>query len=401
MPRRKRGYPTITWSKSKQAYRCTVSLNGKRRDIYGKTEDEVMDKIDALEAEIATGIDKSMTLTEYGARWAVVKFSGIKPKSIEVYDNVLKNHILPRLGSMPLCEIKPLHVDELLGSMSGKSSSLRSKVLFTLSQIFESAIENDLVEKNPCRNKKAGGEKAKVKTPLTREQQDALCEAVQGARAELFVLLCLYAGLRREEALGLLWSNVRLDVDTPYIDVRHTVTFEDGNKPVHSKDLKSDAAYRSIPIPPKLIDALKAARAKTESIFVVPAMNTGGAMSHTAFRRMWDIVNGYSTPEREKNEEGKWVIKKDKDNKTVKRFVPGVVGFHVEPHVLRHTYITELCASGLDVKKVQYLAGHATVQMTLNTYAHVTQNKPEQLAPAIITAFSAGNNAGNESAKGA
>jgi len=368
MATRRRTYPKITWSESKQKYRCTLPINGKRRDIYGKTENEVMDRIDALEADAESGIDRSMTLSEYSARWWAIKAAGIKPKSQEVYINVMTNHILPRLGALPMCEIKPLHIDELLSALKGKSSSLCSKVLFTMSQIFESAIENDLIQKNPCRGRKAGGIKTKAKTPLTREQQAALCEAVEGTRAELFVLLCLYAGLRREEALGLLWSNVHLDGDTPYIDVRHTVTFESGNTPVHSNDLKSTAAYRSIPIPPCLESALRRDRAEASSVFVIPAVSTRQEMSQTAFRRMWDIA-------------------------------AKAVPFHIEPHVLRHTYITELCASGMDIKKIQYLAGHATVQMTLNIYSHVTQNRPEQLAPAIITAFTAGKIAGNEMKK--
>ena len=61
--------------------------------------------------------------------------------------------------------------------------------------------------------------------------------------------------------------------------------------------------------------------------------------------------------------------------------------FHCTPHQLRHTYITNLCASGLDIKKIQYLAGHANVQMTLNIYAHVVDNRPEDLFDDICTAF--------------
>ena len=339
MPRRRRDYPKITWFESKSAFRCTLPVNGKRRDIYGKTEDEVMNKVDALDDEMAQGIDRSMTLMEYSSRWGAIKMSGLKPKSREVYKNVLKNHILPRLGALPLCEIKPLHIDELLASMDGKSSSLRSKVLYTLSQIFESAIENDLVQKNPCRKKKAGGEKAKAKTPLTKEQQNTLCEAVEGTRAELFVLLRLYAGLRREEALGLLWGNVYLDADAPYIDVRHTVTFDSGGRPTHSESLKSDAAYRSIPIPPRLYDALRRTRAEAKSIFVIPSANTGREMSLSAFRRMWDVVTGHWASEKAKDKDGRWIIKKDSCERPVKGFVPGVVAFHVEPHQLRHTYI--------------------------------------------------------------
>lgn len=44
--------------------------------------------------------------------------------------------------------------------------------------------------------------------------------------------------------------------------------------------------------------------------------------------------------------------------------------FHVTPHQLRHTYITRLFESGLDIKEIQYLAGHTTIDMTLHVYTH-------------------------------
>ena len=43
---------------------------------------------------------------------------------------------------------------------------------------------------------------------------------------------------------------------------------------------------------------------------------------------------------------------------------------HVTAHILRHTYITRLFEAGLDIKEVQYLAGHSTVDMTLRVYTH-------------------------------
>ncbi|MFV0399907.1 MAG: tyrosine-type recombinase/integrase, partial [Oscillospiraceae bacterium] len=62
----------------------------------------------------------------------------------------------------------------------------------------------------------------------------------------------------------------------------------------------------------------------------------------------------------------------------------------VTPHILRHTYITALCSSGLDIKKIQYLAGHADPAMTLKVYTHVTHNRPDELIGAIRGAFPAG-----------
>ena len=88
-------------------------------------------------------------------------------------------------------------------------------------------------------------------------------------------------------------------------------------------------------------------------------MDNGGALSQTSFSNLWDMVrrrtvdnpNDLGTPAR--------------NSKIVRS-----LDFHVTPHQLRHTYITRLFESGLDIKEIQYLAGHTTIDMTLRVYTH-------------------------------
>ena len=62
--------------------------------------------------------------------------------------------------------------------------------------------------------------------------------------------------------------------------------------------------------------------------------------------------------------------------------------FHVHPHQLRHTYITRLFESGLDIKEIQYLAGHATVNMTLRVYTHYRhESRHQSTAQKVCAAF--------------
>ena len=62
--------------------------------------------------------------------------------------------------------------------------------------------------------------------------------------------------------------------------------------------------------------------------------------------------------------------------------------FDVTPHLLRHTYITNLIHEGVDPKTVQYLAGHENSKVTMDIYAKVKYNKPWELASVINQAFS-------------
>ena len=378
MAKKKTARPEMYYVEDRDLWRKRVTIDGRRKDIYGKTQEEVRAKIKEMEKQVESGlvIDDNTTLIDYAEKWFEVKRAGLKYNSVEMYTVAFNAHIAPFFKTILLKEIRPLNVRQFMAAKAHLSNSAQTKLLLTLRQILDSAVENGLITQNPCKGIKAGGAPVKVKTPLTRTQQYTLAEAVKGTRAELFTLLCLYAGLRREETLGLMWQNVHLDVEYPYIDVRHTVTFEAG-RPNHSSDLKSKAAYRSIPIPPILSDALKRAKAEASSLLVLPASNSGAAMSETAFRWVWGAVGGYY----------RLTDKKDENGKRIKRFVPGVVDFDVTPHLLRHTYITELCVSGMDIKKIQYLAGHEDVQMTLRVYMHAINNTPNELGPTVTKIF--------------
>jgi integrase len=383
----KKARPEMSWHKGRQCWRKLKTLDGVKHTIEGKTQDEVRHKLNQLERLHEGGIIlcDDTTLQQFAKEWYPVKTAGLKPKSASVYENAINVHIAPYFKDLKISDIKPLNVKRFMASKAEYSKSMQTKILMTLNQMMEEAVDGGLIANNPCKKIKAKGYKARKKTPLTKEQQSKLSSVVNGTRCELFTLLCLYAGLRREESLGLMWSNVHLG-DTPYIEVRHTVTFDKG-RPLFSSDLKTDAAYRSIPIPAILSDALKENKKGASSVMVVPAVNTGGAMSEVAFKRMWGIITGCM---------GK-VVKRDCDGKTIKdesgklvmikKHYPGLVDFKVEPHLLRHTYITELCASGLDIKKIQYLAGHEDIRMTLAVYTHVTQNKPADLSLKINEIF--------------
>jgi integrase len=119
------------------------------------------------------------------------------------------------------------------------------------------------------------------------------------------------------------------------------------------------------------------------SIFVVPSIRTMREMSLSAFKRLWELLVGYTYKVRGTG--GKLVIK---DGEQVMKSVPGLVDFYVAPHLLRHTYITELCLSGMDIKKIQYLAGHETAEITLEIYIEAMGNSPSEIGPLIVNHFS-------------
>ena len=206
-------------------------------------------------------------------------------------------------------------------------------------------------------------------------------------KAEAFCGLALYAGLRREEALGLAWENVHLDAEPPFIEVRQACNWGSGNQPEITAKLKSNAARRDIPIPWQLVEILTRVKAKSKGAFVV-ANDKGQPMSKQSFRRLWEVIRLRTVHEITVTEDGveKKVMLKLGD-KIPKHKVEISLDFHCTPHQLRHTYITELIMSGANIKTVQYLAGHSTVTLTLQIYTHLMENTPADTVGAVVSAF--------------
>lgn len=50
----------------------------------------------------------------------------------------------------------------------------------------------------------------------------------------------------------------------------------------------------------------------------------------------------------------------------------------IHPYDLRHTYCSILYDAGVDVKTAQYLMGHATLEVTLKIYTHLTEERKER-----------------------
>lgn len=374
------GRPEFYFDEKTGLYRKRVRLpDGRTKDVRAKTKAELRKKLFDLETSIQQGIvlDDKTTVAELAVEWYQNRKSKWGHSRQLDYANAINKHICPVIGAMKLKEVKPEHCQRIMSNMAGMSNSAQRKVVTTLKQIFDCAEENGLIFRSPCSRLKAGGARTQEKVPLTPEQSQILVDAVRGTKAYLFVLLALYAGLRREEICGLRWSDIDLQSGAPSLTVNNVVRFE-GNKGVFSSTLKSDAAHRTIPLPTILANGLRDAKRTATSVFVVPT-SSGSYATNQTIKSIMAIIERRKVKPAPAEPEAK---------KTGPKPLEGTISFDVTPHQLRHTYITRLCESGMDVKKVQFLAGHATVNLTLSIYAHVTNNKPEQLIGAVEKAFS-------------
>lgn len=386
-----RNAPEFSYNEKTKTYRKRIKdeATGRWIDVYGKTKPELRRKVKDRQAQLgaARQATEDPLVFQYAARWFELNTTGVGAKRKEDYRNAINNHICPIIGMLHLRQVTPDNILAVMVAAGNLSKSSQQKIVTTLKRIFDSAVDNDYIARSPCRNLKAGGAPAKEKTPLSKDQQQRLMEALKGTKAGLFAALALYAGLRREEALGLQWDCVHLDAVPPYIAVRRAVRWEGKNTPVVNDTLKSKASRRDIPIPTQLQEILRDAKEKAEGAYVV-SDSSSGPMSAASFRRAWDAVRVRSVREITVKENGVKHTKMLKLGDKVRNHPVTIsLDFAVTPHQLRHTYITELILSGANIKTVQYLAGHATVNLTLNIYTHLMANKPSDTVSAVTAAF--------------
>ena len=381
-------------------YRTRIKdQDGKRITLYAKTVDELCEKVEDAKEQIEnkTFCRTTPTVKEYCEKWLLMQSANVRQTTLTDYTSKVKNYIIKPLGDMHIADVTLDDIRMALIPASKKSASVYKSVNILYKCIFTAAKESRVIKNNPTANlsAKGGGVPQQDKIPLTDEQVDKLLDAIKDLPPYVFVMIGLYAGLRPEEILALKWDSVYLDMEAPYLTVRRAWHTEN-NRPVILTDLKTPAAYRDIPLPDCLAECLKEAKEKSTSEYVV-ANRDGNPLSYTQFKRLWTYIITRTTKERH--------YYKYENGKRVKHTVTPVLGekaahngkvvysldFQVTPHQLRHTYITNLIHASVDPKTVQYLAGHESSKITMDIYAKVKYNKPNELAGVLDGAFSLWN----------
>ena len=378
-------------------YRTRIKdADGKLVALYARTPEELYNKetIALEQIENATFHRKTPTVAEYCEKWLLMQSVHVRTTTLTDYTSKVRRHIIAELGDKRMGEVSLDDIQLALVSVSKKSASVYKSVVILYKSIFRAAKESRIIDNNPTiyLTTKGGGVPQKDKAALTVEQVERLLDAVEGLPTYVFVMLGLYAGLRREEILALKWDSVYLDGNFPYLTVRRAWHTEN-NRPVILEELKTKAAERNIPLPTCLAECLKETKENSTSEYVVPNRDCD-PLSYTQFKRLWQYVVTRTVKERS--------YYRYEDGKRVKHTVTPVLGekaahngnvvysldFEVTPHQLRHTYITNLIHSSVDPKTVQYLAGHESSKITMDIYAKVKYNRPDELVRTMGNAFS-------------
>ena len=327
--------------KKYQYYTKTIQLpDGTRKYIRAKTQEELDEKVMEAQILMKSGVDiaSEETFGHFAQVWYdVYKKPYLRENSLNAIKYVLNQHILPYLGGYRLRDVTPMQIQAVMSRLSDKSNSLQSKVLIHLRSIFKVAEENGLVPKSPVSSMlKAGGKKTPEKTALTPLESQQLLERVKNQRARTFLLTALHTGMRRGEILALKWEDI--DFKAKVIHIRRNAVLGRYETTI-SDELKTKASKRDVPLSEELEAWLLTRKRNAHSQYVL-SMKNHKPLTKSSYKSMWKLIE---------------------------RELPNT---HVTAHILRHTYVTRLFEAGLDIKEIQYLAGHSTVDMTLRVYTH-------------------------------
>jgi integrase len=239
--------------------------DGRRRQIRSThdTLTKAREHVAAHRADRGRGVllaPDRQTFAHYArTRWLERKRRSpkVREKTALGYEGALR-HPITAFGSKPLSKITRADVEQMTYSLAdaGRAQSTAALALFVVRSVFEDAIEDGIVGRNPAKKVQPIGRKASARATLTVDQIRIL--RLHLAADRLFgCWLLTMCGLRRSEVLGLRWPD--LDRSTGTLTISRGRVLIDGKRTVEGKP-KTERGARVLPLPGDALSALNAMR---------------------------------------------------------------------------------------------------------------------------------------------
>lgn len=323
--------------------------NGKRitKSFYGSTKDEAMQKYHDFLADVEkkNAEKRKIVFSTWVEKWLYTyKEPDVKETTfISTYKRPCYNYIIPYFKDYILQDITALDIKAFINTASDKSQSLLDKILICLNGIFESAIDNDLITKNPCRNITAKSKAVReTKRTYDLESTNALCTSDH--KYALYVHILLRMGLRCSELCGLRWEDINLDEGTMHI--KQALTTEGSQ--IFIGPPKSANSIRRLNIPEDLLVRLKK-ESKDQTGYIAMLNKHHITPNHFGDRQLEAFYNSMNVPKEQR----------------------------LSPHELRHTCGTLLYQATKDIYHVSRFLGHSDISITTKTYVHSKMQEDE------------------------
>jgi integrase len=353
--------------RSRNSYSIAISLGkdpttGKYRyqwvSVKG-TKKDAEKRLSELLHQLDTGTlmkPNKTTLGEYLQRWLKdYARPNLSPRGFERYESIVRVHLAPSLGDVPLAQVKPEHIQKqytlkLDHGLSPRSVRYRHVVLH---KALQTATKWGLVARNVADGVDVPRARQTEMQTWDEYEVARFLEAAKGSPYYALFHTALFTGMRRSELLALQWR----DMDLHQIYVNRSLHQLKDRSYVFTQP-KSAQSRRTIALSPSSILALAEHKERQKGI---------RAMLGIPLKEE-DLL--FSTPEG-----------KPLQPNTVSRAWTGLAsraGVRViRLHDARHTHASLMLKHGVHPKIVQERLGHASIQITLDTYSHVAPGLQE------------------------
>ena len=337
----------------------------------------------------------SMTIAAWAEIWDKEHIArNLAPKTAATYRMMLRHRIIPALGAILLQKLAPSHLKQFYANLDedgvrkdGRGTRLsgatQAKCHRVLSAMLQEAVYRELIPHNPASDVRPPQERRPEIKFYDEEEIRRLLIALQdeSSRFRAIVLLALATGMRRGEILALEWGEINWQAHL--ITVKQSAYTATGQGQ-QVKAPKTATSARLVAMPADLEDALRAwqqqqsdERVKSGSLW------QAGDYIFTNWDGSWLHVDSVT---REWEKFLKRVNKRAKEDAEKTGAEPEILP-PLTFHGLRHTAATFLLASGIDVRAVSGILGHAQASTTLNIYGHMLQSSAQRGADAMQEVF--------------
>lgn len=371
-------------------------IDGERVSITAQTLSELRRKKNEALFRIDKGgkLNSSkvkMTLNAYFDYWMdTFAKSGRKATTCTNYKSYYCTYIKETIGKKVITKITKADCQKIINEMieSGKKHSTMANLKSCLNVVFECAIDDDVIVKNPAKNLQIPQTESKKRTAIEERHIKMFMDYVRNSEQysysyPAFVIL-FNLGVRVGEMAALTWSDV--DFKNGTININKTVNRyrkADYGFTVGVASTKSKTSVRSIPMNSVVRNTLLKLKMKnTPSLAKLPYVDDSGHVRGeidgflftNAVSNPWNepsFLNLINRITKKYNEEAK-----ERGLEQIGEFCP---------HMARHTYTSLAYSAGADVKIVSQILGHASTAVTMDTYTHLTEDKKRQQEEVVQT----------------
>lgn len=339
----------------KYKHRTSFTHNGKRYNVFADTLEELYvrksDKKRQLENTIII-YDEKTTVDA----WAKEVFDTYKAGTSGLKDtkNRYYKYVSPQIGSKQLIKVRAVECQNILNDCAGMSYSHVNKLKQELNFIFKKAVSNQLIQFNPAGDLHLPDYTKGSRRSITDKERTHLYLCYEKDPCYLIFIIMLECGCRPGEAISLIGK-----------DIDHK------DRLLHIRGTKTKNSDRYVPIPDALYAVIKAVK----PFDPICVNHAGKKHSESSYTRLYEHLK------RDMN-----ISMGCKTHRNA-LIPPYPLADDFVPYCLRHTYCTDLCKAGIDVRTAQKLMGHANISITADIYTHVDMNDIKKAAE-LIRAYS-------------